>query len=199
MAEKYTTELMLAVINEAEGNITAASKLLKCAPSTIRRYAGKYKAVKDAIKSFKGKKKLGPEEKYTQEQMIEAIYEAKGIIAVAARKLKCTRQTVYSYKEMYPEIQVAYNDINEETKDRVENQLLIHIFGLKDEQKKYIILPNLTAAIFYAKTKMKDRGYIEHTTLGLTDPTGEKEYGSDIRNIILGKLLPGLTLDGEEG
>ena len=35
--------------------------------------------------------------------------------------------------------------------------------------------------------------------VALTDPTGEKEYGSDVRNIILSKLLPDLTLDGEEG
>jgi len=199
MAEKYTTELMLAVINKAEGNITAASKLLNCAPSTIRRYAKKYKEIKNAIKSFKGKKKLGPDDKYTLEQMANAIYEAKGIIAVAARIIGCTRQTFYNYKEKYPELQAAYNDINEVTKDQVDNQLLIHIFGLKDKKGNYIVLPNLTAAIFYAKTKMKDRGYVEHTTLGLTDPTGEKEYGSDIRDIILGKLLPDLATDGEEG
>ena len=199
MAEKYTTNQMISAIKEAEGNITAASKLLNCAPSTMRRYAGKYKAVKDAITSFKGKRKQGAKDKYTHKQVIDAIYEAKGIIAVAARRLGCTRQTVYSYKEKYPAINDAYKDIDEETKDQVENQLLIHVFGLKDNNKNYIIRPNLTAAIFYAKTKMKDRGYTEHSTLGLTDPTGEKEYGSDARNIILSKLLPDLTLDGEEG
>ena len=199
MPEKYTVKQMIAVIKKAEGNITAASKLLKCSPSTIYQYAKKYKEIKDAIKTFRKKKKPTAKEKYTQEQMIEAIYEAKGIIAVAARKVGCTRQTFYTYKEKYPELQVAYDDINEVTKDQVENQLLLHIFGLKDTSGNYVLSPNLTAAIFYAKTKMKDRGYTEHTTLGLTDPTGTKEYGSDARNIILSKLLPDLTLDGEEG
>jgi len=199
MAEKYTTKQMLEAIKESEGNITAASKLLKCAPSTIRRYAKKYKEIKAVINSFKGKRKQGPNEKYTREQMVEAIYEAKGIIAVAARKVGCSRQTFYEYKGKYPELKAAYEDINEVTKDQVENQLLLHIFGLKDTAGNYVLAPNLTAAIFYAKTKMKDRGYVEHSTLGLTDPTGEKEYGSDVRNIILSKLLPDLTLDGEEG
>ena len=190
---------MIEVIKKAEGNVITASKLLTCSPSTIYDYAKKYKDIKDAIKAFRGKKKPTANEKYTQEQMIEAIYEAKGIIAVAARKVGCTRQTFYEYKGKYPELKAAYDDINEVTKDQVENQLLLHIFGLKDTAGNYVLAPNLTAAIFYAKTKMKDRGYVEHSTLGLTDPTGEKEYGSDVRDIIRSKLLSDLATGEEEG
>lgn len=160
MAEKYTTKQVISAIKKAKGNITATSKILKCAPSTVRRYVKKYKAVKKAVDSFPKVKAAG-KEKYTQKRVIKAVEESRGILAVAARMLECTRQTVYNYIDKYPAVKSAYEDINEITQDQVENQLLAHIFGVKDVAGKYIITPNLTAAIFYAKTKMKDRGYVE--------------------------------------
>ena len=160
MAEKYTPKRIITAIKKAKGNITATSKILKCTPATVRRYIKKYPAVKKAADSFP-KTKASGKEKYTQKQVIKAIEESRGVLAVAARKLECTRTTVYSYKDKYPAIKAAYEDINETTKDQVENQLLAHIFGVKDNAGNYVIAPNLTAAIFYAKTKMKDRGYVE--------------------------------------
>ena len=151
MAEKYTTKRVIAAIKKAEGNITAASKILKCAPSTIRRYAKKYKTVQAAIKSFAGKKKkAGRKDKYTQKRMINEIRKAKGIKAVAARALECTRQTVDNYIERYKAVAEAYDEANETNIDFVESKLM-----------QAINSGNITAMIFFLKTKGKDRGYVE--------------------------------------
>lgn len=107
--------------------------------------------------------------KYTTQTVIDAIVEAKGNISHASRLLGCTRATVYSYIKRYATVAKAYNDINETTKDFVENKLM-----------QAIAKNNLTAIIFYLKTKAKDRGYVEKQQVA---HDGELEfrvtYGND--------------------
>lgn len=149
MAEKYTTKQVIKAIKQAEGNVTATSKILKCTPATTRRYIKKYPAVKKARNAFPKKKAAG-KEKYTHKRVIEAITDAKGLLTVAARRLGCSRQTVYNYMEKHEAIREAYNDANESNIDFVENKLMMAINN-----------DNTTAIIFFLKTKGKDRGYVE--------------------------------------
>jgi transcriptional regulator of acetoin/glycerol metabolism len=54
-----------------------------------------------------------PYRKYTQEQMIKALEESKGLIAPAARALGCSRDTIRSYLEEYTAVAQAKLDQRE--------------------------------------------------------------------------------------
>ena len=94
--------------------------------------------------------KKQPYRKYTQEQMIKALEESKGLIAPAARALGCSRDTVRSYLEEYTAVAQAKLDQREAVTDMAENALYAAI--LRGEA---------WAVCFYLKTQAKDRGYVE--------------------------------------
>jgi len=83
-------------------------------------------------------------------QIIEAIEMAGGNLTQASRLLKCNRNTIYKYINDFPTVKETYERVNEETIDFVEDKLM-------DQIKK----GNITAIIFYLKTKAKHRGYVE--------------------------------------
>ena len=93
-------------------------------------------------------------EKYNAQQMIDAIQDAKGILTVAARKLQCSRMTVYRYINKYNTVKDAYEETNESNIDFVETKLM-----------EQINKGNITAIIFFLKTKAKHRGYVERQEL----------------------------------
>ena len=95
-------------------------------------------------------------EQYNAQQMIDAIQDAKGILTVAARKLQCSRMTVYRYINKYATVKEAYEEANESNIDFVETKLM-----------EQIGKGNITAIIFFLKTKAKHRGYVERQ-----EPTG---------------------------
>ena len=95
-----------------------------------------------------------PYRKYTQEQMIEALEQSKGLIAPAARALGCSRDTIRSYLEEYPAVARAKLDQQEAVKDMAENALYAAI--LRGEA---------WAICFYLKCRAKDRGYVERAEL----------------------------------
>ena len=89
-------------------------------------------------------------EKYTAAEMIKAIQDNKGILAQAARKLQCSRNTVARYIKEYPTVKSAFDEANETNIDFVESKLMSNINS-----------GDTTAIIFFLKTKAKARGYIE--------------------------------------
>ena len=99
-------------------------------------------------------KKANTRRRYKPSLIIEAIVEAHGLLSDAARALGCSRKTLYSYMDEFPEVREAYEDANEKTKDFAESKLF-----------DAISKGNITAIIFYLKTKAKDRGYIERQEL----------------------------------
>ena len=99
--------------------------------------------------------------KYTAEQVASALTEAQGMVTHAARRLGCTRKTVYNYIDRYVTVQEALADARESLGDRIEATLLSEAFGNPKDSKD----PNITALIFLAKTHpaMRKRGYTERT------------------------------------
>ena len=82
--------------------------------------------------------------------MIDAVQDAKGILAAAARQLGCSRTTLYNYMERYSTVKDAYIDARESLIDFTEQQLF-----------KQVSEGNITAIIFTLKTIGKRRGYVE--------------------------------------
>lgn len=91
-------------------------------------------------------------EKFTAEQIANALIEAKGFVSVAAKNLGCAPNTVRNYIKRYATCAQAVEDTREEMKDFAESKLFTEIKN-----------GNITAIIFYLKTQAKDRGYVERT------------------------------------
>jgi hypothetical protein len=104
------------------------------------------------------KHNAGRKFKVTAEQVIKALADSYGIQAAAAASLGIGRSTIIDYINRDPKIKEAYDQINETTIDRVESALLRQV-----EQG------NITAMIFYLKTKAKHRGYVEFNIHGVKD------------------------------
>jgi hypothetical protein len=95
-----------------------------------------------------------PYRKYTQEEMIKALEESKGLIAPAARALGCSRDTIRSYLEEYTAVRQAKLDQREAVTDMAENSLY-----------EAIRRGEAWAVCFYLKCMAKNRGYIERAEL----------------------------------
>lgn len=80
--------------------------------------------------------------------VVKAIEGTGGIISQIAEKLQCSRQTVYTYINKYPEVKSAYDDEKEMILDACEEGLFDKIYGHEFEAIKY-----------YLERKGKSRGY----------------------------------------
>jgi hypothetical protein len=105
--------------------------------------------------------------KYTAEEVANAILAAQGMITHAARKLGCTRKTVYNYIDRYVTVAEAVEDSRAKLGDQIETTLLTEALGKRNDKGEYTKEPNITALIFLAKTHpaMKERGYSQRTEL----------------------------------
>ncbi|MBR4499246.1 MAG: hypothetical protein IKP11_01755 [Paludibacteraceae bacterium] len=117
------------------------------------------KAAKKPVKKAASKpKKETREEKIareTQEKKVQVlkIFEKKGAnVSVTCEAANIGRRTFYYWRENDKDFDAACKDIEEALVDFAESMLIEKING-KD----------LTAIIFYLKTKGKDRGYVERT------------------------------------
>lgn len=86
----------------------------------------------------------------TDKQIIKAIEQSRGLMAVAARRLGCSRQTLYSRRDKSPAIRQAIEDARDLTTDLAENALYQAI----QEGEAW-------AVCFYLKTIGRERGYTE--------------------------------------
>lgn len=94
------------------------------------------------------------QKRFTANEIVEAIRQERGFVSRAARRLGCSRMTVYRATEKYASVREAIEDAREDMKDTAEAKLYQQI----DEG-------NTTALIFYLKTQAKDRGYVERQEL----------------------------------
>ena len=89
-------------------------------------------------------------DRYTAQQVADALTQAKGFVSVAARNLSCSDQTVRNYMERYAVCKQAVMDARESMIDIAEGRLYQNINSGDN-----------TAIIFFLKTQAKHRGYIE--------------------------------------
>jgi len=83
-------------------------------------------------------------------KLIQAIKESQGLLTLAARKAGVTYWTLWKYSKDFPEVRQAVDEAKESMLDFAEGKLYQAIHE-----------GNMTAIIFYLKTKGKARGYIE--------------------------------------
>ena len=114
-----------------------------------RKPATKYKG-KGSGSNPNSKNNKGHQEKFTPEQIIEALREMGGFVTKAADMLGCNYRTLENYFHKYPEILEARKEIDNGYLDLAEFELLKLV---KDGDKD--------ALKFYLKCKGKGRGYIE--------------------------------------
>lgn len=88
--------------------------------------------------------------KERQELFLKYFRESRGIVSYACRKVGITRSCYYRWCDAKPKFKEKAKEVEEETIDLVESKLLSAI----NEGE-------LTAIIFYLKTKGKKRGYVE--------------------------------------
>lgn len=82
--------------------------------------------------------------------LIEALEKNLGVVTAACKQVGVNRSTYYNYVNSDPEFAAAVKDIDNITLDFAESQLY-----------KQIKNGNITATIFFLKTKGKKRGYVE--------------------------------------
>lgn len=121
-------------------------------------------------------------EKYTQQQMIDALKFGQGFVTHAADRLGCSYNTMERYVDKYPAVKRAKKDAAERTLDNVELRLL-----------KAVNADDLTAIIFYLKTQGKRRGYTERVDHMIF--TKEQMQRFEEMAEILGKTMPELFED----
>lgn len=83
-------------------------------------------------------------------KFLENFRQGRGIVSYACEKTGISRATYYNWINGDEDFKKACEDINESVIDVVESKLLSQI---NDD--------NLTAIIFFLKTKGKKRGYVE--------------------------------------
>lgn len=81
-----------------------------------------------------------------------------GNVTAISNRLGVSRRTVYNYIERWKTVADAIDDERERRKDFVEDKMFQRIISGSD-----------TMIIFFAKTQMKDRGYIERQELSGPD------------------------------
>ncbi len=107
---------------------------------------------------------------FTVKQMVDSINRNYGIVTKVANELGCTTQTVYNYRDKHTSVAIALQDQKNRRDDYVEGKL----YKLIDDEHP-------TAIIFYSKTQMKHRGYVERQELK-HDGKLELEYVNDWRH-----------------
>lgn len=97
--------------------------------------------------------------KYDKRRIIEAINDSAGNKTIIAKRVGCSRVSLDKYIAKYPEIAEALSNECEKVGDLVENKILQGIHE-----------GNVALMIFYAKTKLKHRGYQERQEIAVTQP-----------------------------
>jgi hypothetical protein len=87
-------------------------------------------------------------QKFTVDQVIEALRTNNGFQYLTARKLGCSPETVRTYIQRYPKVKQAQQDASEFVNDLAEGALV-----------KAILAGEPWAVQFRLKTKARDRGY----------------------------------------
>ena len=114
------------------------------------------------------KDRKGTHYKFDVDKMIEAIKGSGGFVTEVARRMGCSRSTVYRFKAQYAPIAEAIFEEKEHLLDTAESALL-----------KQVNSGNITAIIFYLKTQGYGRAYGDRSKLDLAGNFIAKEQRQD--------------------
>ena len=119
------------------------------------------------------------DERVAQEKadLLQALANTSGIVSSACKAANVSRMTYYRWYNEDPDFREKADDIKELQKDFAESLIL-----------KKMKEGDTTMIIFYAKTQMKDRGYIERKEI----------TGKDGEDLIKGKEIDITKLSDEE-
>ena len=131
------------------------------------------------------------ETKEKKRLLLDELRKSRGIIKTACKNAGVSRPTCLKWRDNDPEFKSEFDEISEEQIDEVESTLLANI--LKGDT---------TAAIFYLKTKGRNRGYgnmevseavgAENTPKAKADPVAMRRLGG-----IKAGLVKALKKDGK--
>jgi len=99
---------------------------------------------------------MNKSEQLKKEQLLQALTKSLGIVSTACLSVGVSRTTYYKYYNDDEQFKSQVDDISDIAIDFAESQLFELIKG-----------GNITAVIFYLKTKGKKRGYVEKQELDL--------------------------------
>lgn len=94
----------------------------------------------------------GQPERFTAQEVADAVRDAHGLMTLAAKRLGCQPKTVGNYVKRYALVKEARDDAREGLKDFAESQLV-----------KQMQDGNIAGIIFFLKTQAKERGYVERS------------------------------------
>jgi hypothetical protein len=120
-----------------------------------------------------------------KEALLAALEKTMGSVSSACSATGIGRTTYYHWAKNDPLFAERAKDVSEIIFDKVESQIHQHIFGRKSTDVENRLDPNPTVAIFYAKTKMKHRGYVER----------QEVTGADGKDFVL--PVPIIQISGE--
>jgi cell division ATPase FtsA len=95
--------------------------------------------------------------KVSTAEAAQALRDSKGFITTAAKRLGISRMQLHRIINAHSTVKEALEDAKEEMKDFTESKIYQ---GIAND--------NTALIIFYAKTKMKERGYIERQEIDHT-------------------------------
>lgn len=133
-------------------------------------------------------------QRYTQEQVIGALAQAKGMTTVAARLLNCAPNTVQAYIDRYPAVAETRRQEREAMTDVAELALY-----------KAIQSGEAWAVCFYLKTQGKQRGYVERAEVQHSGTITQEHSGAveiqavDYRQSIRSLNPPAAELEDKAG
>lgn len=110
-----------------------------------------------------GKKKHRSSSQIKKSRFLKAFKESLGVISYACDKANVSRQTYYDWIKKDEEFARNAENVEEESVDLAESKLKIAINE-----------GNITAILFYLKTKGKKRGYVEQVDNRLVENPFEK-------------------------
>lgn len=102
-----------------------------------------------------GKEKFIPKKtvkQFSDQAIIDALYDCNGLVLRAARRLECTPKTIYDRVNSVPAVATALAAARERAIDFAEDALHSRVDA-----------GDTTAIIFMLKTLGKSRGYVERT------------------------------------
>tara|TARA_Y100000310_G_scaffold304198_1_gene343120 strand:+ start:86 stop:565 length:480 start_codon:yes stop_codon:yes gene_type:complete len=141
-----------------------------------------------ALKS--GGTRKAPARKLRVGQVEAALRATSGIQAAAARKLGTSRQAIAGFIKRNVSLQKVVEEVVETTLDVAEAELI-----------KQLASGNMTAIIFYLKTKGKDRGYSErqeHVGKGNTALVPLAPEAKDMGELELARRVAFILRNGEK-